>query len=545
MRSLSFIVVCIVLVSNAWGQDTTRRAVRVTSSFKPVLKDAAKINFNASPPNVDTTRPRLQYDIPNQNLLFAYQPGTLRPLALSVDTGGYWDSWNYAKLGYGSLNTPYFETGLSLGDGKTDGLNIYGRHISSTGKVDFQKNRNTTVELNGFIKAGNNIELNGQFRGEQSLYNKYGFEPKGLTPNEDSLKVDLQNVGIRLGFHNIDRGKYGLSYAPSFEVDLFSDRMNNRETNAYFKLPLKKTIAGRFEADVAFEGNVTSYSPDDKNKLKNNWFSLAPAVLVKTENVNLQAGIKPTWDNGEFKLFPNIMAEFSSSDKRITIHGGWIGYIRSNTYRSLATYNPFIWAPAFTSNSSIREFYGGVKGALTDHFNYSVRAGLNKITNQPLFTNDTSAGTDGKSFAVATEPELNALNFTGELGYTSGERFSLRSVLRLNRYSGLSAHEKPWGLLPMEFNTSMRLQILKDLFVKTDLTAFDGAWYQTRENGRGSLQGAVDLSAGLEFAIVKNIKLWVQFNNIFNKEYERWKQYPVYGFNMLGGVVFSFAKNNQ
>ncbi len=57
--------------------------------------------------------------------------------------------------------------------------------------------------------------------------------------------------------------------------------------------------------------------------------------------------------------------------------------------------------------------------------------------------------------------------------------------------------------------------------------------------------GAMDVSAGLEFRIVKNIKLWAQFNNIFNKEYERWKQYQVYGFNFLGGVVFSFAKPNN
>jgi hypothetical protein len=29
-------------------------------------------------------------------------------------------------------------------------------------------------------------------------------------------------------------------------------------------------------------------------------------------------------------------------------------------------------------------------------------------------------------------------------------------------------------------------------------------------------------------------------NNIFNNKYERWHQYPVYGFNILGGIVFRF-----
>jgi hypothetical protein len=82
MKNRSLLYSVFVLVA-AWGfekvqaQDTTRRqprTVEVTSTFKPVLKDAAKINFNATPPVADTSRPRLKYDVPNQNLLFAYQP---------------------------------------------------------------------------------------------------------------------------------------------------------------------------------------------------------------------------------------------------------------------------------------------------------------------------------------------------------------------------------------------------------------------------------------------------------------------------------------
>ena len=72
-------------------QDTTKKkgTVDITSAFKPVLKESAKINFNASPAVNDTTKPRLNYDIPNQNLLFGYTPGSLRPLALDIDSGGY------------------------------------------------------------------------------------------------------------------------------------------------------------------------------------------------------------------------------------------------------------------------------------------------------------------------------------------------------------------------------------------------------------------------------------------------------------------------
>ena len=49
-----------------------------------------------------------------------------------------------------------------------------------------------------------------------------------------------------------------------------------------------------------------------------------------------------------------------------------------------------------------------------------------------------------------------------------------------------------------------------------------------------------DFSAGVEFKVTKALNLWLQMNNIFNNKYERWNQYQVYGFNILGGIVFSF-----
>src|ERR1043166_9012246 len=130
-------------------QDTIkRREINVTATFKPVLREAAKINFNATPPTVDTSKPNLQYNIPNQNLSLGYQPGSLKPLALQIDSVGKWDNSNYAKIGFGSLRTPFIQTGFSFGDGHTGGINIYAKHISSDdiGMKDFSS---TNIRLKG------------------------------------------------------------------------------------------------------------------------------------------------------------------------------------------------------------------------------------------------------------------------------------------------------------------------------------------------------------------------------------------------------------
>src|SRR6266705_2026798 len=82
------------------AQDTTkRRTIDITSSFKPVLRDAVKINFNAAPPVADTSRPRLTYTIPAQYLFLTYQPGEMKPVALPGDTLKPWEHYNYIKVG--------------------------------------------------------------------------------------------------------------------------------------------------------------------------------------------------------------------------------------------------------------------------------------------------------------------------------------------------------------------------------------------------------------------------------------------------------------
>ena len=88
----------------------------------------------------------------------------------------------------------------------------------------------------------------------------------------------------------------------------------------------------------------------------------------------------------------------------------------------------------------------------------------------------------------------------------------------------------------------LRYQAIKDLLLKADVFFWDGAHYKTKTIQTGKLDPAFDLNAGAEFSFLPQWKAWLQFNNVFNNKYERWKQYPVLGFNMLIGVVYSFGQ---
>ncbi len=531
-------------VSHAQQDTTKKKSVDITSAFRPVLRESAKINFNATPPTGDTARPVLKYDIPNQNLALAYQPGSLKPLALSIDSGGKWDNSSYIKVGFGSLKTPFVQGGFSFGDGSNAGLNIFAKHVSSQGKIERQDYTNTQVKLSGFYKTAGNNEWNASIGMKQDKTNKYGYEPRTLVFPVDSLKQNFQTISARVAMRNVRETAFGLSYAPEVKIDVFSDNLKNNESNTVVNLPLEKTVGKDFAVNLGLTFDLTRLSPKNKSAENNTMYYISPSVIYKTPKIYLQAGIRPSWDNKTFKMFPNVLAEVGTEDQRFVLQAGWTGHIRKTTYQYLASQNPWLWLPATLKNTWIEERFVGFKGSIGDHFTYSTKVGFNKLNNQPLFVNDTTSGLGGKSFVVLYEPRINVLHFGGQLGYAVQEKFSLVAGWSFNSYTGLKENDKPWGMIPLEITAAMRVQVIKDLWLKTDLFGWNRTLYKQYDGGKGRLDGAIDLNAGLEFKITKSLNLWAQFNNIMNKEYQRWNQYPVYGFNFVGGIVFSFDQKN-
>ena len=546
---ITFSASLIILIGysvNAQNDTTRKKSVNITSAFKPVLRESAKINFNASPPTADTAKPKLQYDIPNPSLLLAYQPGSLKPLALQVDSTSAFDNKNYIKAGFGSLKTPLVQAGFSFGDGTTAGGNIYAKYVSSQGKREFQDFSSSRVRLSGFYKAAQNREWDASLSMNADKVYKYGFVPESLSFPNDSIKQTFQTYAARVGVHNINKTEFGLTYSPEVRIDVFTDNLKNNESNTVVDLPLEKSIGQNYAVKLGVTFDLTRLSPKNKSAatINNTMYYISPSVLYKKSNLNLQVGIRPTWDNKTFKMFPNVLADIGTEDQRFTFQAGWTGYLRKTTYQYLASLNPWLWLPGTLQNTRIEERFAGFKGSVGDHFTYSGKVAFNKLNNQPLFINDTSAAGDGKSFRVVNEERLNVLNLGGEIGYNVEEKFSLITSLSFNQYTGLKNNRKAWGLLPLEFNTALRLQVIKDLWLKGDLFAWSGPSYLKKGGGVGKLDGAFDLNAGLEFRATKNLNLWAQFNNVLNKEYQRWSQYPVYGFNFVGGIVFSFDQKH-
>ncbi|MEP6747823.1 MAG: hypothetical protein ABJB86_08855 [Bacteroidota bacterium] len=546
-KILFLLTVGLFVVAIAFSQDSTnkKRTIDITSSFKPVLREAVKINFNAAAPVVDSSKPKLTYNIPQQNLLLGYLPAQLKPVALQIDSVNAWKYSNYIKVGAGNVHIPYAQAGFSFGDGKNSFFNAFAKGYTSKGKYnDFQKNNYAAVSLDGTVRTAGNLEWNGGLGFKSEDYFFYGFQPATLVFTKDQLRQRFQGYEGKLSLRNMEATEFGLTYNPNIKIDVFGG--NNfmgkaTETNTLVNVPLTKTFGETFSFNLGLTADLTHYKPDVADAIQNNLFYVAPAVHVKTDNFTLTAGVSPAWDNKLFHLLPNIMADVVTNDKSFTLQAGWIGYYDKGSYQRYAGINPWIAEPTSLMNTRAQELYAGIKGSLLDHFSYSAKVGAVQYRNMALFVNDS---TDGKTFKTIYSPSLQALKMHGEIAWTQGEDLSWTNAITITHYSNVKGQLAAWGLTPLELSSSLRWQLFKDFFLKGDLYAYGGAPYEQKVSAtvykESTGQSGVDVNAGVEFKVTKALNLWLQMNNIFNNKYERWHQYQVYGFNILGGIVFHF-----
>lgn len=533
------VAVFLLLGFTVFSQEPAKKqTIDITSSFKPVLRNAAKINFNASPPRVDSSRPNLAYTIPVQNMVPGLMPVSIKPLALTIDSTESWANSNYIKAGFGNLTTPYVEAGFSFGDQKTK-FNVFASHISSNGKIEYQDYARSAVTGSFYTPISKNLEFHGNLGYHQDKYYQFGYDKSIYNYDKSDLLKRYNTITAEAGLRNLSPTEFGLSYHPNLKIDIFSDNRKNNESNAVLDLPLIKTVGNALAIKVGFNADFTRFTPDNADAINNNIITTPVALLFKTPNLRFQAGLTPSWDNSLFRLLPSFLVDFPIAKEKWIIQAGWISYYNKGNYQNFAAINPYMAVPTELKNTRMVERYVGFKGTLFKTFTYNAKFGSAEFNNTPLFVNDA---TSGKSFNIIYEEQLQAVQIQGELGFSRAETFSLQAGFNWYSFNKQTTEDKAWGMIPLELNGRLRWMIMKDLWFKTDLFLWDGPLYKKPNGSSDRLAGAFDLNAGVEFRITKQLMLWAQFNNITNSKYQRWNQYNIYGFNMLGGVRLNFDK---
>lgn len=515
-----------------------KQTIDIISSYKPVLKNITKINLTASPLKTDTSIPKLNYNIPPINLFYTYQPITIRPLALTVDSSILLGVRNYVKAGFGNYSTPFLQTALGFGDGKNELLNIAASYISSKGKMINQDVTNLILNTEGsYFTPKNEVYGAGKFNFNQ--YYQYGYNHALYSFSKDSIDRANNDILISGGIRNIRENKNQIYYDATIDADLFSRGRNVNESDLFISITIEKIINDKATVRVKVSNDLSSYKNkmnSNQFQINNNLFMVLPSIDYNLNNYTIHAGIKSISDNGAALILPDFRAAIKLP-QQIIFEAGLEGSILKNTVKSLSLLNPFMDYPTFLKNTKESKLFAGIRTKIRHHMDVTASLGFIRFTNTPLFVNDTLSG---KGFYIKNEFKMNSFNIHGEVRYYSQEKFSITSILDINTYAGLKDNANAWEMIPVKFIAEANWKVNNTLLLKSSLNIFSGIPVKLKNNSERILPTITDLNVGSEFTLSKQFRLWFDINNLLNKKYERWNNYPVYGMQIIGGIIYQF-----
>jgi outer membrane receptor protein involved in Fe transport len=123
------------------------------------------------------------------------------------------------------------------------------------------------------------------------------------------------------------------------------------------------------------------------------------------------------------------------------------------------------------------------------------------------------------------------------------ENLNLSTKVDLNSYGMDDKLQKPYERPAFEWMLTGNYNIDNKIVFGGDVFYVGGRYAaDLGEKNITSLKPFFDMNAHVSYSFenVKGLKAFVELNNIFGNQYMIWNNYPVRGFQIVGGVMFSF-----
>lgn len=532
---------CILLFStNSFAQKNTDvKSVDIVSAYRPKIGSLSKFQFIPTLPAADSAKLTTTSFASSYPQLPVYAVTSMRPLAYAADTALVFNNRFYAKVGYGNLRSPLLKLFYNRVVGTKQGYQASFYHEGAKGKLPFQSYNQTRLSLDGFKQFSTAKVGAGVVMKRDNVY-QYGFrKPLTTLPAPVALKNIYSSLHFQLRAEPIQFPQSGIAYSGQFEGGFFFDQRSTQEKFVRASVPLEKKWNDKWSASMHLKLQQTSLASPKQSTLSN---SLATANLLLSHwgrLVTLQAGAQPSVDRDGFALLPQLRGVIKIDSARLAIDGGVEGSVQFRSFESLYQENNWINLPSQLKNTRTTRFILGAAGSFNSYLSYRIQTAWSRIENMPLFVNDTSSRTDGSSFHVLVEPRMKQFQLSGTLHYQTVDRFAIHSTIAAASYSGLQQQRQAWGLLPLEWKTTLHVALLNKLSMDLESMVWRGALFLQTDGKAGRSKGAADINTQLVYNVHPSWQIWTRFNNLFNQTYQRWNQYPVYGLNFMAGIVFS------
>ena len=537
-------------------EKTVSEEIEIIRPYKPILAEAVKLRRSPDLDNVKTYKAKFNYQLSDRKLalntdikkLEAQKVADQQPTALVN---------NYAKLGLGNLGTFLAEAYVGMGDDPALQAGAFFRHFNQQGKLNKQNESNQ--QLSVFAHSiGNSVNLNGKINYQRQGLYFYGLDAVNPTfnPNpEKQLFNFFELEGEAINKFNPDPEAF--SYAAKVNGYFFNDRFSAKEKSVTVTGYLNKRISS-FNLGVAASAEMGS-TTDITTDVANNLLRVNPYLKIQLGGVKMVAGANITQEFGTkstTRIFPVITADFTLIPDFLQLFGEVKGDVNRNTLRDFTTENPFLNQNIQLKNSVENlSFSGGIKGTGGPGFGYKARIYSKEITDMPLFVN--SFASFNKFDVIYDFRKTKILGLEGELSVQVSDNLKWTGKLNFEDYKAGAEKEsyfKPQLRLGsnLTFVYNKKLTFDASAVVQDDSKAKvfnsdplnpDGTYPPLPDFTKETLvnvKGFVDLGIGANYKINNQFSAFAKANNILNTNYSKYLYYRVNGFNIFGGLTYSF-----
>lgn len=468
---------------------------------------------------------------------------------------------NEIKIGAGNFLSLYGEGQYRYRAGRHVDLLTHVYHRSAArGPIDDENSGNSLTRLNvsGQLKK-ESFTLNNTLGLQRRTIRYYGYPSRIETPSDDEIRVAFSTVSLQTAFEHTGRNT-------NLEVYNQLNQFFSSDDLTEFTWKPAATLlfnTGENQAiGTKLTGLVGSYSPDVAG------VSSLSRVLIQAEpfyqrsfgRLSGKAGLRVAYQNDTlaseqaFKVFPLLHASYRAADW-LTLQAGVDGGIIDNTVRSLSDDNNFVSqriVPVHT-HQNVR-FYFNFDLNLFQALNLSAGVAVESLRYLPFYLNIVDAPYAFN--AVYNRENLSRTNPFLEAGINLGSGTYLFTRFDYFNYQLPDHFIAPYHQPEWEWAFNTAVPFGEKLSLEGNITVLGGI--ETLELSPFgvvnpvpdpditpslnivSLDPVIDTRLSLRYAINSRFTAFLEGLNLLNKENVRYFNYPSRGFQVLGGMGFTF-----
>lgn len=560
------------------ANDTIKtEVINVVTSYTPKVTDAFKIKKKPTIKLSNKSKKRtLEYQIFPAPVASTFTPkkGTFKGVDFS-DREKLYD--NYLAVGFGNNTTPYLETFIHYSTRFQNDFGIYAKYISSDDPVENTTLNSSFSELiaNLFYKQEDRyFDWRVGFDVEKKDYNWYGlpninFNPTLLNNIDESQTYNYLNVHGKISFEDsyINFGKLAISY--------FTDAWKSNEyrgiLNSQFQFPLQSLGANfndiTLDISLDYLRGSFSQSYENTNNINYSFFTadIKPVYKFNIHKFKVKLGGKIYYSSdienniNHFLAYPDVQISYPIINNYATLYLGADGDLHTNTYKQFSEENPFISPTQFLTQTNEKyNFFGGLNGKLSQNISYNTRISYRKYEDKALHSinNSKSDGTTslyngnpilgyeyGNSFSVIYD-DLDNLHFFGEIEWDFNKNLVLGANGEFNTYTP-KQQQYAWNLPKLKSEIFAKYKTHKwyagaNIFFQSQridvsyLSSFPGNSIPI------GIEKYFDVNINGGYVFNDYLSVFVKANNVLDNNYQRFSNYNVQGFQILGGVTYKF-----